>query len=337
MEYKVVANLIRLVHLKFCIAAALLFCLQPAFSQTYPNGIVRIIVPFAPGGGVDYLARTIGEKLSERWKQAIVVENRVGAGGVIGSDFVARSMPDGATLLVIPLDVLVNPTIYTRLQSDPVKKLTPIASLSNISYFLASNPNSGISSVSDLIEKARQHPGTLSYGSCGAGHPPRVLVERLVQEAKIQLTHVAYRGGCGAAVNDAIGGHIPLVLSGSATIAAPLAGGLLKAIAIMNPERDPQWPDVPTLAESGYPSLSMTAWIGLFGPPDTPLPIANKINEDLLEIYKDAVLRKGLADRMVPAKLNGADEFGRIIKNTVAPVGEILTSIVKTEEGQAPK
>jgi tripartite-type tricarboxylate transporter receptor subunit TctC len=214
-----------------------------------------------------------------------------------------------------------------------MKKLTPIASLSTISYFLAANPKSGISSIADLLEKARQNPGALSYGSCGAGHPPRVVAERLIQEAKIRLTHVAYRGGCGAAVSDAIGGHIPLVLSGSATIGPPLAAGLLTAVAVTTPERDPQFPDVPTVAESGYPNANMTAWIGLFAPPETPPAIVQKINEDLADIYKDPAFVKGLADRMIPAYLHGADEFGQIIKKTVPPVGEMLAKIVNADQG----
>jgi tripartite-type tricarboxylate transporter receptor subunit TctC len=328
------ASLMRSLQVKFGVAVVLLLGLQPAISQTYPDSLVRIIVPFSAGGGVDYVARAVGEKLSERWKQPVIVDNRVGAGGVIGSDVVAKSAPDGATLLVIPLDVLVNPTIFGRPETDPVKKLTPVASLSTISYFLAANPKSGISSIADLIAKARQNPGALTYGSCGAGHPPRVVVEKLIQQAKIELVHVAYRGGCGAAVNDAIGGHIPLVLSGSATIAGPLAGGLLKAVAITTPQRDPQWQNVPTVAESGYPDVSMTAWIGLFAPPGTPPTISERINHDLAEIYKDAALVKGLNDRMIPAYLHGATEFQNIVAKTVPPVGEVLAKIVKAEEGK---
>ncbi len=327
-------RLLRSLQVKLAGAAALLLSFQPAIGQTYPDGLVKIIVPFSAGGGVDYVARAVGEKLSERWKQPVIVENRVGAGGVIGSDFVAKSAPDGAVLLVIPLDVLVNPTIFSRPESDPVKKLAPVASLSTISYFLAANPKSGIASIADLIAKARQSPGTLTYGSCGAGHPPRVVIERLIQQAKIDLIHVAYRGGCGAAVNDAIGGHIPLVLSGSATIAGPLANGLLKAVAITTPERDPQWRDVPTVAESGYPEVSMTAWIGLFAPPGTPPAIARKINDDLAEIYKDGAFVKGLSDRMIPAYLLGAAAFQDIVAKTVPPVGEVLARIVKAEEGK---
>jgi tripartite-type tricarboxylate transporter receptor subunit TctC len=319
------------------VIAALLLGPRPAVSQTYPSSMVRIVVPFSAGGGVDYVARAVGEKLSERWKQTVIVDNRVGAGGVIGTDFVAKSAPDGTTLLVIPLDVLVNPTIFSRPETDPAKKLMPVASLSTISYFLAANPNAGISSIADLVAKARQNPGALSYGSCGAGHPPRVVIERLIEEAKIQLIHVAYRSGCGAAVNDAIGGHIPLALSGSATIAGPLSSGLLKAVAITTPERDPQWPDVPTVAESGYPNASMTAWIGLFAPPGTPPAIARTINEGLAEIYKDPEFRKGLSDRMIPGYLHGPDEFKAIIAKTVPPVGEGLARIAQAEEGKDAK
>lgn len=330
-------SFLRWCQYKLALMMVLLIGLQPATSQTYPNGLVRIVVPFSAGGGVDYVARAVGEKLSERWKQPVVVDNRVGAGGIVGSDFVARSAPDGATLLVIPLDVLVNPSIFSRPENDPMKKLAPVASLSTISYFLAANPKSGISSISDLIAKARQNPGALSYGSCGAGHPPRVVAERLIQEANIQLIHVAYRGGCGAAVNDAIGGHIPLVLSGSATVAGPLASGLLKAVAITTPTRDPQFPDVPTVAESGYPDVSMTAWIGLFAPHGTPPAIAKKINDDLVEIYKDPAFLKGLSDRMIPAYLNEANTFQSIIAKTVPPVGEGLARIAKAEEGKQAK
>lgn len=327
--------MVRMFRLASLALATVMLLLAPARSQPYPPNLVRIIVPYSPGGGMDYIARAIAERLAERWKTTIVVDNRAGAGGIIGSDFVARSAPDGATLLLMPLDVLVTPTVYGRPESDPAKNLVPIASLATISYFLAANPKSGISSIGDLIEKARQNPGALSYGSCGAGHPPRVIAERLVQEAKIKLTHVAYRAGCGAAVNDAIGGHIPLVLSGSATIAAPLAGGLLNAIAITTPERDPQWPNVPTIAESGYPDLSMTAWIGVFAPPGTPPAIVKKIYDDLVEIYKDPAFRKGLADRMVPAYLHDGDEFAGMIKKTVPPFGEMLTKMLAAEEGQS--
>jgi tripartite-type tricarboxylate transporter receptor subunit TctC len=256
----------------------------PAQAQSYPDGKVIIVDPYAAGGGIDLLARIVGEQLSKKWGQTVLIENRVGAGGIIGSDHAARQAPDGQTLLIIPLDAVINPSVVARKPDDPLKNIVPVASLAITNYVIAANPSKGFGSIDDLVAKAKALPNTLTYGTCGAAAPGRLVIQLLENVANVKFRYVPYRGGCMPAVNDALGGHIDFVISGSGTVVQPVKSGLLKALAISSNARDSSLPDTPTLKETKYP-IAIDGWIALFAPDRTPASIVDKIYADIKSVY----------------------------------------------------
>jgi tripartite-type tricarboxylate transporter receptor subunit TctC len=292
----------------FATLASILLPCGFAKAGPYPDGRVTIVDPYAAGGGIDLLVRILGEQLSKTWDQTVLVENRVGASGIIGSDHAARSAPDGRTLLVTPLDVVINPMVYRRKSDDPLKTIVPIASLAVTNYVIAANPEKGYASINDLIAKAKSNPDTLTYGTCGAGAPGRLVIQLLEHVANVKFRYVPYRGGCMPAVNDALGGHIDFVISGSGTVVQPIRSGLLRALAISSKTRDKAIPETPTLQESKFP-IAIDGWIGLFAPDKTPTNVTHKIYADLKSIYTTTTIKK-IEDLYLRPALSSPDELG---------------------------
>jgi tripartite-type tricarboxylate transporter receptor subunit TctC len=296
-----------------------------AHAGPYPDGKVTIVDPYAAGGGIDLLARIVGEQLAKKWNQTVLIENRVGASGIIGSEHAARSAPDGRTLLVTPLDVVINPSVYTRKPDDPLKRIVPVASLAVTNYVIAANPSKGYSSIEDLVAKAKANPGSLTYGTCGAGAPGRLVIQLLERVANAQFRYVPYRGGCMPAVNDALGGHIDFVISGSGTVVQPIRSGLLQALAISSGARDKALPDVPTLKETKYP-IAIDGWIGLFAPDNTPTDIVDKIYGDLKTVY-DSNSIKRIEDLYLRPSLTSPEEFRAEYQNDVTRLSPLMEGL----------
>jgi tripartite-type tricarboxylate transporter receptor subunit TctC len=256
-----------------------------ARAQDWPARPVRIVAPFAPGGSADTLGRLVAEKLTVRLGQNFVVENRPGAGGVIGSEQVAKAPPDGYTLLVSGIASHVIAPAMNPAPFDPLRSFTHIALFGGPPVVLVVNPALEARNVDEFIGLSKARPGGLSYGSPGTGTQGHLTAELLKAQTGANLTHVPYKGAA-LAMSDLLGGHIPAVSSTLSTAATQIKAGKARALALSSARRLPEFPDVPTFAESGYPELQATVWFSLSGPAGMPAPVVAKLNAGVREILK---------------------------------------------------
>ena len=287
-----------------------------AVGQAYPTKPVRIVVPFPPGGSNDILGRLAAERLTERWKQPVVVENRPGATGNIGTDFVAKSPPDGYTLLVMPADIAINPALYTRLPYDVRTDLAPITAMAFSSPVILASPASGLRSIRELLERAKAQPGRLRYGSCGNGTPHHLAMELLKLRAGIDLVHVPYKG-CAQAQTAALSGEIEVSINAVAVVAALVRADRLRALAVTSAKRERDLPDAPSLQESGFPDFEVINWIGLFAPAGTPSETIAKIYDDLKASLTEPATVKRMQDRSLEPYLNTPTQFRKMVLDDV--------------------
>ena len=291
-------------------------------AQQYPAKPIRIIVGFAPGGGSDFIARVIAQKLTERLGAQVIVENRPGAGSVLGSELAVKSPPDGYTLLLTPASYTVNPSVY-KLSFDPLNDITPIVQLSRGPYVVAVHPSVPAKTLQELVALAKRDPDKLSYASSGNGSHVHVATEYLLYTAKIKITHVPYKG-TGPALNDTIGGSVQLILGSVATALQHVKSGRLRALAVTTPKRIVAAPDVPTVGESGFPTYEVTNWHGLVGPKGLPKDIVGRLNKEVNEALTSKDVEKVLAgDGLEPAG-GSAEGFASILKNEVARWGQVV-------------
>jgi tripartite-type tricarboxylate transporter receptor subunit TctC len=303
----------------FVIAACLAF---GASAQSYPSKQVRIIVPYPPGGTTDVLGRMVAERLGARWKQTVIVENRPGATGNIGADAVAKSSPDGHTLLVIPLDIAINPALYKTLSYDVKKDLAPVTALAFSGLTIAAHPSTGIRSLDELVARAKAEPGKLTYGSCGNGTPHHLAGELLKSRAGIDLVHVPYKG-CGPAQTAALGGEVNVSINSTGNVAPLIKAGRLNALAATTLKRDRELPDVPTVAESGFAGFDAMVWFGMFAPAATPSEIVAKIHADLKADFADPEFVKRLHDRSVEVILDTPEHFRKTLLDDIERYGAL--------------
>ena len=250
-------------------------------AQTYPTKLVRIVVPQAPGGASDALARIIGQRLSERWHQPVVVENRAGAGGLIGTDAVAKSAPDGYTLLLAYDGThAVNASLYKTLPFDPVKDFVTVATLANVPFVLAVNAASPAKDMKQFVELAKASPGKLTYGSAGNGSVNHLLGAMFGKGAGVQLVHVPYKGAA-PAITDLLGGSVDAVFTSIPSVVSHIQGGRVRALAVTSSKRSAALPNVPTIAESGLAGFAVAPWFGLLAPAGTPADVVTRINDDV--------------------------------------------------------
>ena len=268
-----------------------------AFAQdAYPNRPVRIIVPFPAGGVADALPRIVGEKLTAKWGQPVVIENKVGAAGNIGMGEGARAAPDGYTLVLAPTgNLTVNPTLFPNLPFDTRHDFTPITLLAESPNVLVVNPSVPAKNFHDFVEYARANPGKLNFSSPGEGSGAHLAGELLNQEAGIQTVHIPYKG-LAPAVNDLVGGQVQYMFAGISTVIQQIKAGKLVALAIASPKRNAQLPDVPTVAESGLPGFDVTSWYGIVVRTGTPQAIIDKVNRDMVEALRMPDVKAKLAD-----------------------------------------
>ena len=267
----------------FSIAAASLFALAaPAAAQNYPDRVVRIVNPFPPGGSVEITARILAQKLAENTKGQFIVENRTGAGGNIGSESVAKSEPDGYTLLfTAPGPLTVNQTLYVKgLPFNPEKDFAPIAIFARTPIVLMVNPKLPINNVKELIAYAKANPGKINFGSAGMGSTPHLSGELLKSMAKIEITHVPYRG-TGPAMSDLIAGHIQMMFDLLPGSLPQISGGKVRALANAGAKRAAALKDLPTVAEQGLPGFDSSSWVALVAPVKTPAPVLAKLRAEV--------------------------------------------------------
>jgi tripartite-type tricarboxylate transporter receptor subunit TctC len=297
--------------------AALALAAPAALAQGWPAKPVKLIVPFAPGGTADTLGRLVAQKLSERLGENFVAENRAGAGGVIGSELAARAAPDGYTLVVsgIASHVLA-PALPKGAPYDPVRDFTHIALFGGPPAVLVVNPSLAAKDLAEFVALARSQPGRLSFGSPGNGTQGHLVCELLKQLAAIDLQHVPYKGASGA-IADLVAGHIPAASTTLSTAAGQIRAGRARALAISAPARLPEYPDVPTYAELGYPQLVATVWFSLSGPANMPKDIVDRLNAEVRRALEAPELRERLRPEGIePGRLD-AREFAAFVAEEV--------------------
>ncbi len=302
-----------------------------AVAQTYPSKLVTIVAAFPPGGTVDLLARTLGQKLSDLWNQKVIVENRPGASGVIGSQAVANAAPDGHTLLVIPITHVTNASLYAKLPFDPLADFTPISLLASSPLVLVVNKSQPMNSVADVIAEARARPGKLNCGSGGNGTSQHLACELFKNVAKVNIQHVPYKGNA-AAMTDVIAGHIEMLFDQMATAVPHIQQGAVKAIALTSLQRAPAMPNIPTAAESGLPGFETTAWFGVVGPAKMPKELVEQIQAAFATALKQPDVAERLSSQGLTLSSTSPDAFAAFLKSELGKWAEVIkASGVKIE------
>lgn len=270
-----------------------------AHAQSYPSKTVRIVVPFTPGGGTDFIARLIGARLGATWGQQFIVENRVGAGSTTGSEFVLKSPPDGYTLLLTSGSYTASPTLY-KLRYDPIRDMTPIIQPDDGPFVFALHPSLPVRTVPELVSLAKARPGQINYATSGQGSISHLATELFSMQAGVQFTHVPYKGN-GQSIGDTIAGQTQMLLAAIAAAMPHVKSGRLRAIAATSAQRVPALADVPTVIEAGYP-FEVSNWHGLMGPKGLPPAVVEKLNSEINRIIKDPEFVQRIAsDGLVPA------------------------------------
>ncbi len=267
------------------VAALLAIGAYPVAAQDYPAKIIRVVVPFPPGGGTDVVARILVQKLGEALKNTVIIDNIAGASGAIGHEAVARAPADGYTLLMATGSTIATNPLVSKVPWDPVKDFTPIAMLVVDPLPLVLNPSVPAKNVQELIALAKQKPGGLTMASFGTGSVPHLAGELLNIQAGTKMLHVPYKGGA-QAMSDLIAGHVSLMFNTMGAVSGPLAAGKIRAIAVGALQRSSAMPDVPTIKESGLPDFEATSWIGLFGPAKLAQPIVTRLSKELAAVLK---------------------------------------------------
>ena len=298
--------------LRSAIFAVLALAAGLAQSQQYPTKPVRIIAPFAPGGGTDFIARLIAQKLTERLGPQVIVENKPGAGGNLGAEFAVKSAPDGYTLLLVAGSYTVNPSLY-KLSFDPVNDIMPLVQLSQGPFVVAVHPSVPANDLKELIELARRQPDKLSYASAGSGSITHLASELFLDMAKIKIVHIPYKG-TGPALNDTIAGSTQLIFGSVSTTLQFIKSGRLRGLAVTTPRRISALPDLPTVAEAGVPGYEVVLWHGLVAPKGVPRPIVDRLNREANEVLKAKDMGDLLATDGVAPAGGTPEQFRAVIK-----------------------
>jgi len=305
--------------------AVLLASMTIASAQDSPNKTVRVIVPFAPGGATDVLGRIVSQKLYERWGQVVIVDNRVGASGNIGAEFVAKSAaPDGYTLLVAGAPHAINMSLFNNLHYDLARDLAPITSIAAFPSLIAVHPSVPVKSIKELIALARARPGQLNFGSAGNGSPNHLSMELFKTMAKVDMTHIPYKGGSGQMVSDLLAGQVQLASMGLPPAMPYVKSGRLRVIGVTSLKRSPLLPEAPTVAESGLPGYEVNSWYGMFAPPAVSKEIIAKINADIVALLGGTDIKERLASLGAEPQPMTPDEFGRFVREDIAKWAKVV-------------
>ncbi len=321
-----------MVRNRFLLLALAVACVpfMQAWAQSYPSKSIRFIVPFAAGGTNDIVARIIGAKLSEAWNQPVVIDNRGGAGGVIGTELGAKAAPDGYTLLMANVNLATNPALINKLPYDTLKDLSPVSLLATSPTVLAVTPAFPAKTVGELIAYARKNPGKLNYSTSGAGTTTHIAMELLISMTKIQMTAVHYKGG-GPAMIDLIAGRVSPGFTTILSVIPHLKANRLRALAVSTTERSPVLPEVPTVSESGLPGYEFTGWWGMVVPAKTPKKVVSKLNEELKKILADSSVKNNLIQEGATPTYTTPENFSAYIASEISK----WTAVIKQAGIQA--
>jgi tripartite-type tricarboxylate transporter receptor subunit TctC len=298
--------------------------LPASAADVYPSKTVRVVVPFAAGGSTDILARNIAQRLNETWKHPVIVDNRAGGGGIVGSDLVAKAPPDGYTLLVGTVTThAVSASLYRKLPFDPARDFAPITEFASIPQLLSVHPSIPVRSVKDLVALARARPGQFNYGTAGAGSASHMAMALFESMAKVKMVHVPYKGS-GPALVDLLGGHLDLMFDVIMTSLPHLKAGKLRTLGVSSLKRSPVTPDVPTIAASGYPGYEAIVWFGLFAPAGTPPDVIRRINEDTAHALQSPKMREVLAAQGLDVVASSPADFSVRVASEIAKWRKVI-------------
>lgn len=292
--------------------------------QAFPSRPITIIVPFPPGGVTDPVARMVGQRVSENTKQPVVVENKPGASGIIASEYVKKMPADGYTVLMgFTGSHSVNPTLYSKLPYDPVKDFQPVTPLISTKHVLVVPAESPARTVKELVEYAKKKPGGLSYASQGVGAGGHLLGEMFKAQTGTQLEHIAYKGSA-PAIQDILANRVDMFYDAIVTALPHIRDGRLRALAVATAERDPRLPNVPTMAEAGFPGIEGDQWFGIFVPAGTPAPVVQKLNEEFVKAVRSPDISKKITDQGLDIFTGTPDEFAAQMRADAAKFGKVV-------------
>jgi tripartite-type tricarboxylate transporter receptor subunit TctC len=298
----------------------------PSFAQPYPTKPIRLVVPFAPGGGTDVLARFVSAKLSENLGVSVVIENRGGAGGTLGTELAARSAPDGYTFLFTSASHSLNPSLYSKLGYDPHRDFAPVTLVARVPHLLVVHPSLPVKSVKELIALARARPGEIHYGSGGTGSSIHLAAALFAALAKIDMTHVPYKGG-GPAMIGVMSGEAQVIFPTMQSALPHVRSGRLRALAVSTAQRSPALPQLPSVAESGLPGYDATGWYGMLAPAGTPQAAIERMHTEVLKILTTPELKNQLASEGAVAVGNTPAEFDKFIREEIAKWSKLIREL----------
>jgi len=304
-------------------AAALSLPALPAFAQTFPSKPLRMIVPFPPAGAVDTVGRVVGQKLAEQWGHQVLVDNRAGAGGIVGADAAAKSAPDGYTVFVCSIHHAVLPSLKPKLPYSIEKDFVPLSFGARFPIVLVVHPSVQATSVKELIALAKKSPGKLAFGSAGNGGGTHLAGELFNLQAGVELTHVPYKGSA-PAVSDLLGGQIQLMFSDAPSVMPHIKAGKLRVLAVANAQPSELLPGVPTIAEAGVPGFEAYSWAGFVAPAGTPKDIVARLSADIGRVLALPDVKQRLLEAGAEARPTTSDEFGKLLNAEIAKWGKVV-------------
>jgi tripartite-type tricarboxylate transporter receptor subunit TctC len=307
----------------FAIVAVALFVGTSARADDYPSRAIRVIVPFSPGGAVDGPMRLIAQELGKRLGQPVVVENKPGAGATIGTDVVAKSAPDGYTLLLASQTNAISATLYAKLPFDPIADFTPITLIGREPGVVVVNPKVPANTLQEFIAYVKAHPGEVDYASSGNGSGQHLFAALLASRTGMQMNHVPYRGS-GHATTDLLAGVVAMAIPGTAGMVGHIRAGKLRALAVTGARRSPQLPDVPTVIESGVPGYEAYVWMGLLAPKGTPAPIVERLHRETLAVLGEDDVKRYMANAGIEIVGSTPAEFGKFFRDEKALWAKVI-------------
>ena len=305
----------------FALAATLMLA-APAFAQSFPTKPMTIVVPASPGGAIDLAARLIGQKFTEAWGQPVVIENKTGATGVIGTDFVAKATPDGHVLALVASSHAINPSMFKKLPFDTVKSFEPVVQTHTVTLVLVVAPDSPFKTMQDVIAFGKKNPGQLSFASSGNGGAPHFSGELFQSMAGLQMQHIPYKGST-LAHPDLMSGRVSIMFDTLAATSAQIKGGKLRALAVTTPKRLPAVPDVPTVAEAGLPGYETSTWGGLLAPAGTPKAVVAKLAAETTRILSLPDVRERMLAAGVEPVGGTPEQYAAFIGSEMVKWGKV--------------
>lgn len=303
-------------------AAALFACIAGA--QTYPTKPVRIISPYAPGGSTSTVARLVAEKMTEAWGHQVLVDNRPGAGTVIGTEAMVKAPPDGHTLLMVTSTIAINPSLV-KLPYDTLRDIAPIGTVTTAGFMMVVHPVLPVKNLREFIALAKSRPGQIDYASSGTGTANHIATELFSMLAGVKMQHIPYKGG-GPAMADLLGGHVQVHINQPTNLIPNVKNGRLKGLAVSGEARLPALPELPTFAEAGLPQYTATNWNGLFAPGATPKPVIDKISAELMRILQSPDMRANLQSQGLTAYVMPPDKLAALMRSEIATFGKVIKS-----------